>query len=125
MNNIETLRNPNYRLQKIARDVAELNLIIGHLRMDITDTCNRLDNIESTSPNTNTNNFWYQDIENDNINELQMHLAKLRTDVNELQRQMTNMREWRNSITPLFELVIQGFERYRNNQQNLQQANDQ
>jgi predicted RNase H-like nuclease (RuvC/YqgF family) len=63
------------------------------------------------------------------IQDLDMHLTRMRMDINELQRQMDSMREWRNTVTPMLQLIATAIHRqeqtaFNNAQQILQQAND-
>jgi hypothetical protein len=63
------------------------------------------------------------------IQDIDMHLTRMRLDINELQRQMDSMREWRNTVTPMLQLIATAIHRqeqtaFNNAQQILQQAND-
>lgn len=63
------------------------------------------------------------------IAELHMHMARLRCDVNELQRQNDDLREWKSTMIPLIQmmatLVVRNEQTALNTAQNiLQQANN-
>ena len=154
----ESLRNPNYRVQRLAEDVAEMNFNINNMRIDITTLFNRLDDLENNHENRNNINSnintrntrntrnnrnnrnttyagavsWNNTNSNNtnttierNIAEIYLHMGLMREHINELQREMADMREWRNTITPMFEVIARGVEQTNQNQQNLQQATDQ
>jgi ABC-type oligopeptide transport system substrate-binding subunit len=78
--------------------------------------------------NTNISNQQIRRMEQD-IAELHMHMARLRCDVNELQRQNDDLREWKSTMIPLIQmmatLVVRNEQTALNTAQNiLQQANN-
>jgi predicted nuclease with TOPRIM domain len=78
--------------------------------------------------NTNSTNHQIRRMEQD-IAELHMHMARLRCDVNELQRQNDELREWKATMIPLIQMmatsVVRNEQTALNTAQNiLQQANN-